>query len=157
TSTLSLPTTPTATRPLTATASLATNSYNSPQPIQLTGTGKLIAPLQFTLPAQTEVYGQPFPETVLVNNGDPAPTGTITFSIGKTILCGLATTLGPTTTCNAPNSGLSVGSYTVAFSYTGDSNYSSASGTVILTVTPAPLTVTINNATREYGAPNPTF
>ncbi len=45
--------TPTVNGPLTATASLATNSYNSPQPIQLTGTGKLIAPLQFTLPAQT--------------------------------------------------------------------------------------------------------
>jgi sugar lactone lactonase YvrE len=149
--------TPTANGPITATVSLATNSYNSPQPIQLTATGKLIAPLQFTLPAQTEVYGQPFPETVLVNNSNPAPTGTITFTLGKTILCSLATTLGSSTTCNAPNSGLTVGSYTVAFSYTGDSNYSSASGTVILTVTPAPLTVIVNNATREYGAANPSF
>ena len=149
--------TPAVNGPVTATASLATSSYNSPQPIQLTATGKLIAPLQFTLPAQTEVYGQPFPETVLVNNSSPAPTGTITFSVGKTVLSSLTATLGPTTTCNASNSGLAVGAYTVTFSYTGDSNYSSASGTVILTVTPAPLTVTVNNATREYGAPNPTF
>jgi hypothetical protein len=149
--------TPTASGPITATVSLTTNSYNSPQPIQLTATGKIIAPLQFALPAQTEVYGQPFPETVLVNNSNPAPTGTITFTLGKTILCSLATTLGSSTTCNAPNSGLTIGTYTVAFSYTGDSNYSSASGTVILTVTPAPLTVIVNNATREYGAPNPTF
>jgi MBG domain (YGX type)/Bacterial Ig-like domain (group 3)/NHL repeat len=149
--------TPTGNGPLTATVTLASNSYNSPQPIQLTGTGKLIAPLQFTLPAQTEVYGQPFPETVLVNNGDPAPTGTITFSLGKQVLCTLTTTLGPTTTCNAPNSGLSIGTYTVTFSYTGDSNYSPATSTVILTVTPAPLTLTVNNASREYGAPNPTF
>jgi sugar lactone lactonase YvrE len=143
--------------PVTATATLATNSYNSPQLIQLTGTGKLIAPLQFTLPAQTEVYGQTFPETVLVSNGDPAPTGTITFTVGKTVLCSLTTTLGPSTTCSAPNSGLAVGTYTVTFSYTGDGNYSSANGTVLLTVTPAPLTVTVNNASREYGAPNPTF
>jgi hypothetical protein len=142
---------------VTATVTLASNSYNSPQPIQLTATGKLIAPLQFTLPAQTEVYGQPFPETVLTTNGDPAPTGTITFSLGKEVLCTLTATLGPTTTCNASNSGLSVGTYTLTFSYTGDSNYSSASGTVTLSVTPAPLTVTVNNATREYGAPNPTF
>jgi hypothetical protein len=149
--------TPTVNGPVTATASLATNSYNSPQPIQLTATGKLIAPLQFTLPAQTEIYGQPFPETVLVNNSNPAPTGAITFSVGKTVLCSLNTTLGPTTTCNALNSGLAVGTYTLTFSYTGDSNYSSAGGTVTLTVTPAPLTVTVNNATREYGAPNPTF
>jgi sugar lactone lactonase YvrE len=149
--------TPTVNGPLTAIASLATNSYNSPQPIQLTGTGKLIAPLQFTLPAQTEVYKQPFPETVLVNNSNPAPTGNITFSVGKTVLCAVTTTLGPTTTCNAPNSDLPVGTYTVAFSYTGDSNYSPASGTVILTVTPAPLTVAVNNAVRGYGASNPTF
>jgi hypothetical protein len=149
--------TPTGNGPVTATATVASNSYNSPQPIQLTGTGQLVAPLQFTLPAQTEVYGQPFPETVLVTNGNPAPTGTITFSLGKEVLCTLTATLGPSTTCNAPNSGLSIGTYTVTFSYTGDSNYFAASGTVILTVTAAPLTVTVNNASREYGAPNPTF
>ncbi len=149
--------TPTANGLISVTAALSSNSYNSPQPIQFTGTGKLIAPLQFTLPAQTEVYGQPFPETVNVTNGSPAPTGTITFSFGKDVLCTLTTTLGPSTTCNAPNSGLSVGTYTVTFSYTGDSNYSSATGTVTLTVTAAPLTVTVNNASRLYGAANPTF
>ena len=149
--------TPTASGPLNVTATLSSNSYNSPQSIQFTGTGKLVAPLQFTLPAQTEVYGQPFPETVNVTNGSPAPTGTITFSYGKQVLCTLTTTLGPSTTCNAPNSGLSVGTYTVTFAYTGDSNYSSASGTVTLTVTAAPLTVTVNNASRLYGAANPTF
>ena len=115
--------TPTANGPVTASITLVSNSYNSPQPLQLTGTGQLVSPLQFTLPAQTEVYGQPFPEIVQVTNGNPAPTGTITFSIGKQVLCTLTTTLGPTTTCNAPNSGLSVGTYTVTFSYTGDSNY----------------------------------
>ncbi|MGH9595235.1 MAG: hypothetical protein ACRD3K_00415, partial [Edaphobacter sp.] len=55
--------TPTVNGSTTATATLASNSYNSPQPIQLTGIGKLILPLQFTLPPQTDVYGQPFPET----------------------------------------------------------------------------------------------
>jgi hypothetical protein len=149
--------TPTANGPVTATVTLASSSYNSPQPIQLIATGKLIAPLQFTLPAQTEVYGEPFPETVLTINGDPAPTGTITFSVGKDVLCTLTATLGPTTTCNALNSGLSIGTYTVTFSYTGDSNYSSASGAVTLNVTPALLTVTVNNTAREYGASNPTF
>ena len=73
------------------------------------------------------------------------------------MLCTLTATLGPTTTCNAPNSGLSIGTYTVTFSYTGDSNYFAASGTVLLTVTPAPLTVTVNNASRQYGAANPAF
>ena len=149
--------TPTANGSLTASITLVSNSYNSPQPLQLTGTGHLVSPLQFTLPAQTEIYGQPFPEIVQVTNGNPAPTGTITFSIGKQVLCTLTATLGPTTTCNAPNSGLPVGTYTVSFSYTGDSNYAAASSTVLLTVTPAPLTVTVNNASRVYGAANPAF
>jgi sugar lactone lactonase YvrE len=149
--------TPTANGPVNASVTLASNSYNSPQPIQLTATGRVASPLQFTLPPQTEVYGQPFPETVLVTSSSPAPTGAITFSLGKNVLCSLNTTLGPTTTCNAPNSGLTVGSYTVSFSYTGDNIYAPASGSVVLTVTPAPLTVTVNNVTREYGAPNPVF
>ncbi len=114
-------------------------------------------PLQFTLPAQTEIYGQPFPETVLVSNGNPAPTGTITFSLGKTILCTLTATLTPTTTCDAPNSGLAVGTYTVTFAYTGDTNYAPANSTVILTIVPATLTVTVDNISRQYGAPNPTL
>ncbi len=135
--------TPTGSGSASATVVFASNSFNSPQPLNLTGTGQQILPLQFTLPPQTEVYGQPFPETVLVSSTNPAPTGTITFSLGKTILCTLTATLTATTTCNAPSSGLSTGTYTVTFSYTGDSNYTSASGTVTLTVTPAPLTVTV--------------
>ena len=149
--------TPTSSGSASATVVFASNSFNSPQPLNLTGTGQQILPLQFTLPPETEVYGQPFPETVLVSSTNPAPTGTITFSLGKTILCTLTTTLTATTTCNASNSGLSTGTYNVTFSYTGDSNYTSASGTVTLTVTPAPLTVTSDNASREYGAANPTF
>jgi hypothetical protein len=149
--------TPTANGPVTGTVTIVSNSYNSPQQIQLSGTGKLVSPLQFTLPPQTEIYGQPFPETVLVSNGNPAPTGTITFTLGKQILCTLTATLTPTTTCNAPNSGLSVGTYTVTFAYTGDTNYSPATSTVILTVVPAALTVTVNNLSRQYGAPNPTL
>ena len=149
--------TPTGSGAASATVVFASNSFNSPQPLNLTGTGQQILPLQFTLPPETEVYGQPFPETVVVSSTNPAPTGTITFSLGKTILCTLTTTLTATTTCNASNSGLSTGTYNVTFSYTGDSNYTSASGTVTLTVTPAPLTVTVDNASREYGAANPTL
>ncbi len=137
--------------------SIVTNSYNSPQQIQLTGTGQLIVPLQFTLPPQTEIYGQPFPETVLVSNGSPAPTGTITFTLGKKVLCTLTATLTPTTICDAPNSGLAVGTYTVTFAYSGDTNYAAANSTVTLTVVPAALTVTVDNFSRQYGAPNPTF
>ncbi|WP_158943759.1 MBG domain-containing protein [Granulicella sp. S190] len=149
--------TPTVKGALAASVIIATNSYNSPKTIQLTGTGRVVVPLQFTLPAQTEVYGQPFSEVVNVTSNTPAPTGTVTFTLGAQTLCTLTATLGPTTPCSAAASGLTVGSYSVTFAYSGDTNYSPATGSVNLSVTPAPLTVTVNNLSRLYGAANPTL
>jgi hypothetical protein len=149
--------TPTVKGSLTASVSIISNAYNSPLTLALTGTGRVITPLQFTLPVETEVYGQPFTETVNVTNGSPAPTGTITFSLGAQTLCTVTATLGPGSACSALNSGLAVGTYGLTFTYSGDTNYSPATGSVNLTVTPAPLTVTVNNLTRFYGATNPTF
>ena len=48
--------------------------------------------------------------------------------------------------------------YVVAYSYAGDANFGSASdGSTSLTITPARLTITANDGTRTYGAPNPSF
>jgi hypothetical protein len=149
--------TPTQNGPLDGNSTLISNSPNSPQVIQLIGNGKLPLPLTFTLTAQTEVYGQPFPESVSIANGDPAPTGTIAFTTGTKTLCTLNGAFASSTTCNAPNSGLAIGTYPVIFNYSGDTIYPSSTLSTTLTVTPAPLTVTVNNATRVFGAPNPTF
>ena len=46
---------------------------------------------------------------------------------------------------------------TVTFKPTNSSAYSTATANVTLTVNKAPLTVTANNASRAYGASNPTF
>jgi phage/plasmid primase-like uncharacterized protein len=46
---------------------------------------------------------------------------------------------------------------TVIFTPTNTADYSSATDTVSLAVSPAPLTVTAANASREFGAPNPGF
>ena len=143
---------------LTPAGSTSLSNYsitNTPGTLTIT-----TATLTYTLPAQTEVYGQPFPETFIINGaiaGVPS-TGTISFNInGKTTLCTLTGTFATTNTCNAPNSGLSVGTYTVTFNYSGDSNYAPYAGTTTLTVTPAPLMVTVANATRPYGVANPAF
>jgi hypothetical protein len=142
---------------LNGNSTLVSNSPNSPQVIQLTGTGKVAQPLTFTLAAQTEVYGQPFPESVTIANGNPAPTGMITFTTGAQTLCTLNGAFAASTTCNAPNSGLAIGTYPVTFNYSGDAVYPSQTLLTTLTVTGSPLTVTVNNATRVFGAPNPTF
>jgi hypothetical protein len=148
---------PTENGPVNGNSTLVSNSPNSPQVIQLIGNGKLPLPLTFTLAPQTEVYGQPFPESVSIANGDPAPTGTIAFTTGTKTLCTLSGAFAASTTCNAPNSGLSIGNYPVIFNYSGDAIYPSSTLSTTLNVTPAPLTVTVNNATRVFGAPNPTF
>ena len=149
--------TPTTSGLVTGTVSIISNAYNSPLVLTLTGTGKVISPLQFTLPAETEVYGQPFSQTINITNGVPAPTGTITFSLGARTLCTITATLGPSTTCSALNSGFAVGTYGLTFTYSGDTNYLPATGSVPLTVTPASLIVAVNNISRLYGAPNPTL
>ena len=149
--------TPTGSATYNASSIVNSNSFNTPQPITLIGTGKLVATLGITLVPETEVYGQPFAATVNFSNFTTAPTGTITFTHGTQILCTLTGTFSASTTCNAAASGLSVGTYPVAFSYSGDSNYNPATGATTLTVTPAPLTEVVNNATRAYGAPNPAF
>ncbi len=149
--------TPTASVTYSASSIVNSNSFNTPQPITLIGTGKLVTTLGIGLVPETEVYGQPFATTVNFSNFTTAPTGTITFTHGTQILCTLTGTFSATTTCNAPASGLSVGNYPVAFSYSGDSNYNAATGNTTLTVTQAPLTEVVNNATRAYGAPNPAF
>jgi hypothetical protein len=149
--------TPTQNGQVNGNSTLLSDSPNSPQPIQLIGNGKLTLPLTFTLTPQTEIFGQPFPESVAIANGDPAPTGTITFTTGGKALCTLSGIFGTSNTCNAPNSGLAVGNYPVTFNYSGDTIYPSSTLTTTLAVTKTPLTVTVNNATRLFGAPNPTF
>ena len=111
-----------------------------------------------TLTPQTEVYGQTFAEVVTFGNITSAPTGTITFTTGSQTLCTLTGTLAAFATCNAAASGLSVGTYTVAFNYSGDTNYKAATGITTLTVTPATLTETVHNAQAcAIGATNPPF
>ena len=148
--------TPTTSATITASSTLASNAYNTPQAIALNATGKQTVTLTVALPAQTEIYGQSFPEVVAFSSITAAPTGTITFAADHT-LCTFTGTLSPTTTCTALNSSLGVGTHIISFNYSGDTNYSAASGTVTLTVTPAPLAEIVNNANRAYGTTNPAF
>ena len=80
------------------------------------------------------------------------------FYIGSQTLCTTSITNASagTVTCNAADSGLAVGSYTVNFTFTStNSFYSSVTGTTTLVITKAPLTVTPNNFSRQYGQPIP--
>ena len=149
--------TPTGKGNATANAPVYSNALNSPQPIFLTGIGKQVQSISITPVAETEIYGQAFAATVNVTGVDPAATGTITFTTGTKTLCTFTGTLTATTTCNALKSGLAAGTYPVNFTYSGDTNYFSTSGTTTLRVTPAALSITVNDASRAYGVANPAF
>ena len=141
---------------LPGTLTLTDNAPASPQVINLTGTALLTA-LVPTLQPETEVYGQAFGETVTLSNITVgAATGTISFTAGGKILCTLTGTLtSAPITCNALDSGLSVGTHTVTFNYSGDSHYDPFTGSTTLTVTPATLAFTPPPETEVAGAPFP--
>lgn len=153
---------PTAAGAVAGQSNLPTNSYNTPQIVFFNGeNGFSTTPLPFTLTnPETEVYGYPFNESVVINNTLPV-SGSMVFSVGAQTLCTTSvsfSTAGATITCNAAESGLAVGSYTVNFTFTStNSFYSSVTGTTTLIITKAPLSVTPNNFSRPYGTANPTF
>ena len=105
-------------------------------------------------------YGDPVTLTAAV--APSGATGIVVFSHGSTVL-GSGTVSGGTATLST--SALSVGTYTITASYEGDGNFAeSTSSAVTVTVTPrtgpggvAALTVTVMDATRQYGQGNPAF
>jgi sugar lactone lactonase YvrE len=155
--------TPTSAGPAPAGQSnLISNSYNSQQTVIFNTSGSSgysTGPLPFTLFSETEVYGYSFSESFTFSGSSPA-SGTMLFYIGSQTLCttSILNASAGTITCNAPPSGLAVGSYTVSFTFTStNSYYSSVTGTTTLSVTKAPLTVNVNSFSRPYGTSNPTF
>jgi Bacterial Ig-like domain (group 3)/MBG domain (YGX type) len=108
----------------------------------------------------TSQYGDP---AILTATVAPASsTGTVVFSNGS-IVVGTATVSGGIATFTG--STLSVGTKTITASYHGDVNHAaSTSSPVTAIVTPrtgpdggAALTVTVANASRQYGQGNPAF
>ena len=103
---------------------------------------------------ETAVYGGPYTATAnyTPTASGAVPTGTVTFRNGTTTLCTAA--ISPATACTvAAGTRLQAGTYTITASYTGDANYAAATDTTSLTVTRAPLTVTVANQTKAFGAP----
>jgi sugar lactone lactonase YvrE len=143
-------------------SNLISNSYNSQQTVIFSTSGSSgysSGPLPFALLAETEVYGFSFSESFIFTGSSPA-SGTMIFYIGSQVLCttSISNTSAGTITCNAPPSGLAVGSYTVSFTFTStNSYYTSVTGTTTLAITRAPLTVTPNSFSRQYGQTNPIF
>jgi hypothetical protein len=125
--------------------------------------------ITFAAPAVNAVYGNTYALAASITSGTtPAPTGTVTFAItsgaGAQTLCANAPITNGSATCspsptllNVLYTGTTVTAYTVTATYSGDSNYSGATTTLALTISPAPVTITATNASRVIDTPNPTF
>jgi hypothetical protein len=93
----------------------------------------------------SRAYGSaPFAVTASSSAGTNYPV-TITVQSGPAVVNAGVVTL------------TSAGTVFLQASQAGDANYSAATATQSFQVTPAPLTVIANNATRAYGAANPAF
>ena len=156
--------TPTVIGTVTAQSIVTSTAYDSPQTVNLTAYGITTQNLPYTLSPETEVYGQPFLQSVNLNIVFPdlSPTGTMTFTIGGSggvggeTTCTISSPFGAKINCNAPESGLGVGTYTVNFNFTsGDISYFSTTGTTTLTITPGSLSLIPANVNKAYGAPIP--
>ena len=117
-----------------------------------------------TLPSTTTVtpsaasvmYGQAFVYKVGVTGTGPTPTGTIAYTVDGGAAQTATLSQGAAT---ITLSSLTAGSHKFTYIYSGDTYYTAvtASGSATATVTPAPLSVVVNSATRTYGSANPTF
>lgn len=105
--------------------------------------------------------------TILLSLGNPltltaavtssGASGTVVFTDGTTVL-GTATLSGGAATLTTTS--LAAGRHSIAATYLGDSNYGSSTSSVVtvtVTLSPQPLIVTVNNASRLTGQGNPAF
>jgi hypothetical protein len=119
-----------------------------------------MSPVTVTAPVYSGQYGTSGSWNVTVNapytmTGQSMPTGTISYQFPGFAVQTAPLALGAAT-ITVP-AGLPVGTAMLTVSYSGDANYQSTSGALSYTISGAPLTVTVDSATRVYGTANPAF
>jgi len=117
------------------------------------------------------VYGSSISCTISVTSlnilSTTKPTGTVSLGTLLGRLSATSCTLSPTATtrksaCTVAPTALDTGVMAPGATYGGDSNFTASVGVLTspvlgFNVTSAPLTITANNASRDYGTANPSF
>jgi hypothetical protein len=132
------------------------DAFNSPQFVNLTGTGLKATPTVVVTPnPATITFGAASMITVTVigTAGIPQPTGTVTVSdglSGSTDYCTVTLSSGSGGCTLTPTA---AGTLTVTAAYNGDSNYTTSGAATPLTVTPAVVyfTLTVGSAGTGSG------
>jgi len=137
---------PTVSGPLMGTFMLTDNALNNPasaQTVQLSGTGTLVTQTINFSPIANQTYGMA-PITLSATDSSNMP---VTFSV----------TAGPASVSGSMLTITATGSVTVQASQAGNVEYAPVMASQTFTVNPAPLTVTANNQSMNYGGTVPTF
>jgi hypothetical protein len=109
--------------------------------------------------SNSPTYGDSLTFTATVAGSDPGgptPTGTVQFLLDGTPV-GPAFPLSNGAFTTPAIAAPPIGAHSVAASYSGDSTYQPSTGTLALTVRPAPLTIKADDKSKAAGAPNPPF
>jgi hypothetical protein len=142
--------TPTAPGSRTGTLTLADNGITTNQLVNLTGTGLDETPsISVSCSPSPITYGAGSTCTTVVGGG---ATGTVAWTINGSYAWGTSTINSGTTT----NSGFTAnvpGTYTIGVTYQGDADHNPASASTTLTITKAPLAVTLTTPSNpaSYG------
>ena len=106
----------------------------------------------------TATYGDNVTLTATVGTGGvlATPSGTVTFSDGPQTLGTAA--LNGSLQATISTTLLSAGTHSIVATFNGDTIFDvTPSSPGIVTINPAPLTVNVDNASRQFGQPNPVF
>ena len=144
--------------PLTGTATVTDNSLNFAGAIHtaaLSGTGTGTTTTLTTLPV-SPTYGQSVTlNAALVDSSStPVTSGSVTFSVGGTTL-GSAPVNATTGIASITTTLLPGGAIAVNTAYPANGSYTESNASTAIMVTPAPVTITVNSATKVYGAALP--
>jgi sugar lactone lactonase YvrE len=89
----------------------------------------------------------------VVPNAKTVPTGTVTFTLGsKTLGTASVVTSGTTYVASISTAAFTSGNNTVVATYSGDVNYASSSGTLVVLISPQTFTITPSTQTATVSA-----
>lgn len=143
---------------LTGTATVTDDSLNATMATHtaaLSGTGLGTTTTLTTVPA-SPTYGQlvTLNAALVDSNSNPVTSGTVIFSVGGTTL-GSSPVNATTGVASIQTTLLPGGTITVNTAYSANGNYTESDAATNIVVAPAPVTITVNAATKVYGAALP--
>ena len=121
--------------------------------VTVTAAAKLLASVTVTPGSSTLNSNATLTVTGSVSGTGPTPTGTVTLTSGSYTSAAVTLSNTGTYSFSVPGTSLSAGSDTLTVTYSGDSNYGTASNTANITVTESTFTLSVTTAPGTISSP----